>query len=100
MGDLKMASEKRLIDANKWEAFYHELKQSLEVYNPYEDGYEDALDRVDDWMDAQPTVDAVEVVHGRWKEGYLIHPYGCSRCWARRDKISPYCPNCGAKMDG
>ena len=57
-----MESEKWLVDASKWESFYHELRQSLEVYNPYDDGYEDALDRVDDWMDAQPTVDAVEVV--------------------------------------
>ena len=47
-----------------------------------------------------PTVDAVEVVHGRWKEGNVIHKYGCSCCWARQDTISPYCPNCGAKMDG
>lgn len=50
-------------------------------------------------MDA-PTVDAVEVVHGRWEEGYVIHKYGCSCCGARQDVSSPYCPNCGAEMDG
>lgn len=48
---------------------------------------------------AAPTVDAQPVMHGRWEAGYLIHKYGCSCCGARQDMISPYCPNCGAKMD-
>ena len=54
-----------------------------------------------------PTVDAVEVVHGEWisyLDGDYIMPeryYRCSECcdrgWGRK---WPYCPNCGAKMDG
>ena len=51
-------------------------------------------------MEDAPAVDAAPVVHGRWKEGYLIYKYGCSCCGTRQDMISPYCPNCGAKMDG
>ena len=51
-----------VIDASKWESYYNARKQSLEVYDTYCDGYEDALDHVDDWMDAQPTIDAVPVV--------------------------------------
>ena len=58
-----------------------------------------------------PTVDAVPVRHGKWFIGtvpYLV----CSECknrtplrWDERrgyvlDYRSPYCPNCGAKMDG
>ena len=52
------------------------------------------------------TVDAVEVVHGRW-EWYeaLVNPYAlCSNCGCGLDKRYAlnfvYCPYCGAKMDG
>ena len=80
-----MANEKRLIDLNS-------VIEQLENEWGYEGIREDLY--------KLPTVDAAPVVHGRWKEGYLIHKYGCSCCGARQDRISPYCPNCGAKMDG
>ena len=59
-------------------------------------------------IDDAPTVDAVEVVHGRWVEvddGVLIGQgkhFECSECklWAMPWRLSNYCPNCGAKMDG
>ena len=52
-----------------------------------------------------PTVDAVEVVHGRWMwEGRFK---ACSVCGTHIDMEDTlgagwwnYCPNCGAKMDG
>lgn len=56
-----------------------------------------------------PTIDAVEVVHGRWikKTADCVYYYACSECgepvlrnqWGC-DFFSEYCPNCGAKMDG
>ena len=99
-----MENEKRLIDANAWKLFYEDKKNILDRFYTHDAGYEDALDNVDDWMDAQPTVDAVEVVHGRWM---LTHGedglyYDCSICGhcAGRGRKSNYCPNCGAKMDG
>lgn len=56
-----------------------------------------------------PAVDAVEVVHGRWHDVYLMTPWIatgiCSHC-NLKSYINPdfpfakYCPNCGAKMDG
>ena len=55
-----------------------------------------------------PTVDAVEVVHGRWEPRTdAIGFVRCSVChdcniyddWADGKKWN-YCPNCGAKMDG
>ena len=97
-----MANEKRLIDADAWKSYYTARKESLEVYDPYYDGYEDAIDHVDDWMDAQPTVDAVEVVHGRWEtiEGREYLGCLCSNCQKWSDAKTNYCPNCGAKMDG
>ena len=58
------------------------------------------------WLDDAPTVDAVTVVHGRWKEdpsgyGFWI----CSACGfvseaSAADMLYKFCPNCGAKMDG
>lgn len=50
------------------------------------------------------TVDAVEVVHGRWMEFNTFMT--CSVCdtdWYYGDNDCDrfdYCPNCGAKMDG
>lgn len=53
--------------------------------------------------------DVVEVKHGRWETeidydefwGDLDY-YKCSLCGHRelRDAQTPYCPNCGARMDG
>ena len=57
-----------------------------------------------------PTIDAVEVVHGRWVD-HLVRDWRCSECGKKvpkqvrfdgyyyDDKLN-YCPNCGAKMDG
>ncbi len=54
-------------------------------------------------IDAQPTVDAVRVIHGRWEE-IGVADYRCSRCGFRFTSADPismfqYC-RCGAKMDG
>ena len=62
-------------------------------------------------LDAIPTVDAVQVVHAYW----IIKPHGtygqlrafCSACGKHSgiggivsNQKKPYCPNCGAIMDG
>ena len=57
-----------------------------------------------------PTVDAVPVRHGEWIESDYEYTR-CSNCnicidWQYLDGVSvngmdmPYCPNCGAKMNG
>ena len=64
-------------------------------------------------IDSVPTVDAVPVVHGRWipleYDGYadgnpVWNLWECSKCGEEHsgdeDTLTPYCPNCGAKMDG
>lgn len=54
------------------------------------------LEDVQEWIDDQPTVDAVPVVHGSWLDGR------CTNCGFVWNDVRPweYCPNCGAKMDG
>ena len=54
-----------------------------------------------------PTIDAVPVVHGRWKEvqeeqwlvGLVTIGYECSECAYGSGSDTDYCPNCGARMD-
>ena len=47
--------------------------------------------------------DVAPVVHGRWIHD-INNLYGCSECGGRETmspkKLKPFCPNCGAKMDG
>jgi hypothetical protein len=60
-------------------------------------------------MEEAPTVDAVEVVHGRWIThqehdpdwwGYTDVHFCCSNCMKESNsRAYNYCPNCGAKMD-
>ena len=60
-------------------------------------------------IEAEPTVDAVPVRHGKWIYGNDFHWYtaSCNKCgYQRRTDIKAdgwnqwrYCPNCGARMD-
>ena len=109
-----MANEKRLIDAN--------VAKEMIVNHANEFG--DVLNRREkalligggiSCIDNCPTVDAVEVVHGRWlfvTKGQKASAYACSECnrvvtlVCDEDKVKehltkkyPYC-HCGAKMDG
>ena len=95
-----MAKEKRLIDANA-------------LYEKATDAWDDTLcdecySEIINLIDEAPTVDAVEVVHGRWvfKNNPITDPKGyfirivCSNCNLHTGQKSNYCPQCGAKMDG
>ena len=111
-----MANEKRLIAVDEWDTFFAEHIYNRCFRNEYEQGYTDALDRVDDWMDDHPTVDAVEVVHGRWEDESDEYEKGmdlrCLVCGGRADSFvggtedwyclwkPNFCPHCGARMDG
>lgn len=53
-------------------------------------------------VDAEPSVEVVKVIHAYWKP-MLRYPdeYICSECgelW--NNFMTPYCHECGAKMDG
>lgn len=64
-------------------------------------------------INAEPTVDAVPVRHGKWVQRFIKiggqvfkHGMQCSVCAEPAldnegdDYLTNYCPNCGAKMDG
>ena len=86
----KSSSKKRLID-------YYYLAEKIECPGePLVYWYD---------IEAAPTVDAAEVVHGRWEivvgsngKEYMV----CTCCRVSQDLtgVFAYCPNCGAKMDG
>ena len=92
-----MANEKRLIDANAMREDWLENGENEYVYD---------TNAVLDSIDAQPTVDAVEVVHGHMVERIVDYEYpnykvlDCSECGCSVEKWHNYCPICGAKMDG
>lgn len=106
MESLEMATEKRLIDADAMREDWLENGENEYVYD---------TNAVLESIDAQPTIEATPVVHGRWLDnGICDHKpsrfrnpdkwtiYKCSECSYSngRRKNANYCPNCGAKMDG
>ena len=96
-----MIKEQRLIDANA-------LKEKAEPEEVTGEGIVYVQD-----IDEAPTVDAVEVVHAEWQiyetVPSLEKAVRCSACkhtayymkdrWADI-RLTNYCPDCGAKMDG
>ena len=87
-----MKNEKLLIDATA-------LVDDTYVLNSWD------AEIVRDWVADQPTVDAVEVVHGRWKYYHKQNIAVCTNCSFERNLDADFgkavsCPNCGAKMDG
>lgn len=67
------------------------------VYGSDREKY-DAWDEIIDALENIPAADAVPVVRGRWING-PSNPY-CSECFVECRDETPFCPNCGAKMDG
>ena len=104
---ITMANEKRLIDVDARIAEIRKTYCSDASCDNYH-GIKCRVCWVDDGIslfEDAPTVDAVEVVHGRW---VLQRYYGgmrkgmvarviCSECGYPNEETN-YCPNCGAKM--
>lgn len=92
-----MKNKKRLVYAEEVECLINGL-DSL----PWEED-------VQTLVNSLTTADAVEVVHGEWLPMYNVDwiygkewltDYICTQCGGLNKKKSPYCPHCGAKMDG
>ncbi len=77
-----------------------------DVIETYPDGSVDfgfGASNIRNLINAIPAADVAPVVHGRWVDNgtsdFLLS--GCSVCGFTCDSnIFPYCPYCGAKMDG
>jgi hypothetical protein len=104
-----MANDDRLISVNALKERLSKLEASG-GHKYYRKGMDDMLHHHMPYIiDEQPTVDAVEVVHGWWimKQEPITWCeddeevfWECSICQCRNFGESPYCPICGAKMDG
>lgn len=87
----------KLIDADK----AYEIAKNSGRYNDFAKSLAD-LTSLREVLDDCPTVEAVEVVHGRW-EKHGKHDWRCSVCKVGVPYSytgNKYCHNCGAKMDG
>lgn len=88
----------RLIDADALRQDWLENGQNEYVYD---------TNAVLDSIDAQPAIDAVPVVHGRWVSDESDVLFHCSVCETQIstswdydcDEMWNFCPHCGAKMD-
>jgi hypothetical protein len=108
----------RIIVSGNAECPYYEILYFDPADKKYHIGYSSYyleyvfqyLSQVFEIVDAN-TVDAVEVVHGKWEirdDGYGCELMCCSVCKSEFydgdndtvDCLHNYCPNCGAKMDG
>ena len=108
-----MANKKRLIDANLLSDLLDvELKRKMKLVSQGEihlDNLAEGIMTVAILLGTMPTVNAVEVVHGRWEQVQrwaTKAKYRCSVCGreitsAVKVNIEkyPYC-HCGAEMDG
>lgn len=82
----------RLIDADALKEWFPDNGEGSWTYNV----------TVKACIDAQPTIDAEPVRHGKWIEKCTggWHFYCCSECgYVEWDAPNNYCPNCGARMD-
>ena len=105
-----MANEKRLIDANVfWESVSTDYWEHFTQCHTTDQI--DLMEMVEANLAEQPTVDAVEVVHGEWIRCLDVDDVEyieCPICGGEFydgdndtfDKPYNYCPNCCAKMDG
>ena len=90
-----MANEKRLIDP----------KDFLDLFYVASAGQDKAFVKtVEMVVEDTPTVDAVEVVHGRWEDGICTmcgYPIPTdSKCDFIDEDDCLFCYHCGAKMKG
>lgn len=90
-------------------ADYIKREDALEQFDYYDLG-EYLTTQIRGMLMDIPSADVAPVRHGRWEldtahtEEIYVHPVKCSVCGQTEvleyETLTPYCPNCGAKMDG
>lgn len=101
-----MTVQKEYIEREALEKQLNERLKSLRKENGYYDHYTDGYDEAVDTVENAPTADVAPVVHGEWMWNDDEQGYNCPHCpttyWKSPDVPSAfkYCPICGAKMDG
>lgn len=62
--------------------------------------FTDTVDTCIDFVECAETIEAVEVVHGKWKKYTISKLFSCtcSVCNCDAEEKTPFCPNCGADM--
>ena len=96
----------RLIDADA----FHDYLRTKKTWNLKREGKHNVgytYDQVHFGIDAQPSVDAAPVRHGRWLRAgepplYIIECSECRQLFFHHagQAMPKYCLECGARMDG
>ena len=96
----------KLIDADALDAeMYHKSFEVDDGRNVWNSGLWIRYKIFEEAIRDAPTIDAVPVRHGKWIDetfkpyGLVHHPFKCNLCGDHAEFSSPYCPNCGARMD-
>ena len=101
----------RLIDGDRLDDVLEDFCFDYNGESDFNVGVRNGVLIAKDIVQGAPTIDAEPVRHGKWiKENIVLtilppkSRWHCSRCGAINDGydesvLTPYCPNCGAKMD-
>ena len=97
----------RLIDADALDKFLKRLRRELPKESRDFFTRDEMILNFQQYVHMQPTIDAVPVVRGEWKPIFKgADTCECSVCKRKGFSDSdygfiatPYCPNCGAKME-
>lgn len=99
----------KVIDISDWDSRLNDMLRGRNEHELYDMGYFDALDEVDDWMDAQPTITIDDLrPKGQWIVDEILDNgtkiCHCSECLTgeaiTKNLIPLFCWKCGADMRG
>lgn len=103
----------RLIDADAFYEELHSIGGCGAVPDTWADGWDKAIDEAIRLLNRAPTIDAEPVRRARWERrshtirhdvmtltGTYPTCTACGHGMVGMDKEMPFCPCCGAKMDG